>query len=71
VTWAGLSGRQKMKIPDYLLNKFDKESEAIEYGNITIKAIFQDGKPVFIFDKNTSEKYIPDRKSLSTRNYRQ
>jgi len=51
-----------MKIPDYFLNKFDKESESIGWGEIIIKATFHGGKPVFFFDKHTSEKYIPDSK---------
>jgi len=49
-----------MKIPEYLLDKFEKESELIGWGEIIIKATFQDGKPVFFFDKRTSEKYILD-----------
>ena len=52
-----------MKIPDYFLEKFDKESENIVWGEIIIKATFHDGKPVFFLEKYTSEKYISDSMS--------
>jgi len=54
-----------MKIPDYLLDKFDKESKAIGWGEIIIKATFRDGKLVFFFDKHTSEKHTPDSISVT------
>ncbi|MCL1955247.1 MAG: hypothetical protein FWF68_04375 [Spirochaetes bacterium] len=49
-----------MRIPESFINKFNKESENIAWGEIIIRAKFQNGKPVFFFDKHTSEKYIPD-----------
>jgi hypothetical protein len=52
-----------MKIPDCFLNKFENESEGIGWGEIIIKATFQDGKPVFFFDKHISEKYTPNNMS--------
>jgi len=52
-----------MKISDYFLDKFYKESENIVWGEIIIKATFQDGKPVFFLEKHTSEKYISDSMS--------
>jgi hypothetical protein len=52
-----------MKIPEHILNKFDKESEGIEWGEIIIKVTFQKRKPVFFLDKHTSEKYAADNAS--------
>jgi len=49
-----------MKIPKEFLEKFDEESEAIGWGEIIIKAVIQNRKPVFFLDKHTSEKYTSD-----------
>lgn len=54
-----------MKIPEHILNEFDEESEGIEWGEIVIKAAFQEKKPVFFLNKNTTKKYAVDNASVT------
>jgi hypothetical protein len=43
-----------VKIPKLIQNTFEKESEGVEWGEVSIKARFKGGEPVFFVDKQLS-----------------
>jgi len=43
-----------VKIPTLIQKTFEKESEGVEWGEVSIKARFKGGEPVFFVDKQLS-----------------
>jgi len=43
-----------MKIPQQILSMFEKESSGINYGQVSITALFKEGRARFLVDKQQS-----------------
>ena len=43
-----------MKIPPSILDKFDRESEGIKWGEVSLKVRFKEGEPIFFIDRQLS-----------------